>query len=311
MIRRLSPAFICFLLAACSAGNRMTDNPGVKEPTGAEYSLIFVIHGDAGYLYHDAGGKAVKADQRALKKAKAVGKSNSNAEVFIFHQRPVSHLLHLFPRKESRLYYFNTGKKVADEAYFSRRSESSFLAEAGLYHRYTSHKQKTGRFFLYYGHEIPDSNGEAYHASIPDAHFSIDSLALGIERFNRTGQDRTSQFDLTVLSTCSNGSPAIASRLSSQTRLLVASPEVLHLSYMDSRALLNLSGSNTAAMDSLAHHFAKNAFENLIRKVYTPVSIFLYDTELVKQALAENSESKELPGITQFYRESRFGKVAN
>ena len=48
------------------------------------YSVIFIIHGDGNYLYHDSRGNAHRADEEALIEATMVAEQNPQAEVFIF-----------------------------------------------------------------------------------------------------------------------------------------------------------------------------------------------------------------------------------
>src|SRR5690349_23819627 len=50
------------------------------------YSLVFIIHGDGDYLYHNARGEARRADEDILARAQAVARRLPNAEVTIFHQ---------------------------------------------------------------------------------------------------------------------------------------------------------------------------------------------------------------------------------
>ena len=61
--------------------------PALEPPTGPlGYALVFVIHGDGSYLFHDDAGKPQEADQVALERARATAKANPEAEVFVFHQ---------------------------------------------------------------------------------------------------------------------------------------------------------------------------------------------------------------------------------
>jgi hypothetical protein len=48
------------------------------------YSIVFIIHGDGNYLYHDTRGNEHKADEDAFVKATKVAMQNPLAEVFIF-----------------------------------------------------------------------------------------------------------------------------------------------------------------------------------------------------------------------------------
>lgn len=311
MMRRLITGCIALVITACSTSGLLQDDH-VEDSADIEYSLIYVIHGDSGYLYHDKTGRAIHADKKVLDEAISVGKVNLNAEVFIFHQRPVSHILYLFPRKESNFHYFRGGEKITEESYFSRRLESNLLSEAELYHRYAKDKDEDdSRIFMYYGHEIPDSNGVGYHASEPQAAFNMESLIVGMDHFNNYRNDDSSIFDLTVLSTCSNGSPDVASRLAIQSTYLIASSEVLHLSHMTSQIFQNLEYFNPDDTQTLAQRFVEDAFDNLSKSVQTPIGINLYDTKIVKQAINNNPDSSEYLGITSFYRAAKFGRDHN
>ena len=67
------------------------------------YSIVCIIHGDAGYLYHDTSGNAHRADEDALAGARTVAERNTRAEMFIFHERPRRHFLLLFPVRDGIL----------------------------------------------------------------------------------------------------------------------------------------------------------------------------------------------------------------
>ena len=52
------------------------------------YSMVFIIHGDGDYIYHDTQGNERRADEKALVEATLVAMLNPQAEVFIFHEKP-------------------------------------------------------------------------------------------------------------------------------------------------------------------------------------------------------------------------------
>ncbi|MEX0685769.1 MAG: hypothetical protein WD267_11550 [Balneolales bacterium] len=290
---------ICFVFwfAACSA----TEEILVKDTVETQYSLIYIIHGDAGYLYHE-NGTAFKADKRILEKAKAVGHTNPHAEVFIFHQRPKSHILYLFPKKESKFYYYRGGELLAENSY-SRLPVSDLKEEAALYHQYALGKQElTKRVFLYYGHEIPTDKGRGYHVSIPKADFNISSLSVGMSYFNDIDIGYGNRFDLAVLSTCNNGTPETAAKLSNQTNYLVASPIDLHLSYMESHYFMEPDNPDSVSTESIAHNFALRAFNKLVGEVHTPVGITLYNTDEL-----DITKPNENSVVTEFFKAARFG----
>ena len=59
------------------------------------------------------------------------------------------------------------------------------------------------RFFLYFGHEIPEFDGAGYDASYADWTFTVHDLAQELKRI----KPDSTKFDLIVLSTCFNGTP--------------------------------------------------------------------------------------------------------
>jgi len=49
-----------------------------------EYKVVFFIHGDGGYLFHDGEGEKYRADEEALAGARRVAQRNTKAEVSSF-----------------------------------------------------------------------------------------------------------------------------------------------------------------------------------------------------------------------------------
>src|SRR6188474_3504679 len=70
---------LAFLLVSC-----VTVPPAGDEAQLAGslplYSLVFIIHGDGDYLYHDALGVARRADEDVVSKARSIAARNPNAE---------------------------------------------------------------------------------------------------------------------------------------------------------------------------------------------------------------------------------------
>ncbi|MBN2267152.1 MAG: hypothetical protein JW725_02305, partial [Candidatus Babeliaceae bacterium] len=96
-----------FLFSCSSVPLIQRENALEKESAlPPHYSMVFIIHGDGDYLYHDVLGHAHKADEEALFGAIRVAEQNPNAEVFIFHQRPRRHTLFFFPRRDGKIYYY-------------------------------------------------------------------------------------------------------------------------------------------------------------------------------------------------------------
>ncbi len=301
------------------------------------YSLVFVIHGDGDYLYHDRRGNAYRADERMLAEATAVAIQNPHAEVFIFHEKPRSRFLLFFPRPDGEFYYFQNGKLITNESY--RRDNTGFVTEAQLYHRDRQQTQRNAvKLFLYFGHEIPEAGGEGYDASYPERSFTIQDFKAS---FAQLTSDST-KFDLVVLSTCFNGTPYTVANLSDYARYIIASPDNLHLSYFDVASLKRLE--TVLAKENIsdfAGQFAQHAFDRLAPEIQTAITVAVYDVKRVQEyiqavknpyaeALASMQNAPTLPtehcdcaddpaytlpamsnGVYVLYRPPRFGRAKN
>jgi hypothetical protein len=243
------------------------------------YSMIIIIHGDNDYLYHDTNGQAHRADVDALHGAIRVALQNPQAEVFIFHERPRRHVLLFWPRRAGEFYYYRAGQRLAQESYWRDQGPAHFDPVAELYHRFHAAGQPPlARLFLYYGHEIPEFNGAGYDASYPDRPFTLDDLAAGLKGIGRDFQ----KFDLIVLATCFNGTPHTIATLAPYGRIIVASPENLHLSYFDLQSFARLDiGLGDGDMAGFAKKFAQQAFDRLTGDIQTAVTVAVYDVERV------------------------------
>jgi Clostripain family len=245
------------------------------------YSIICINHGDGDYLYHDAGGNEHKADEEALEGVTLAAVQNPHAEVFIFHQRPKYHFLFFFPLPDGEFVYYRNGRLIAHESYWRGNEQSRFEPEVELYRRFhTESRRAVVKIFLYCGHEIPEFGGAGYDASSPDRAFTVHDLQAGLQGF--TGS--STKFDLMVLSTCFGGTPYTVGALGSFARYIIASPDNLHLSYFDFRALNRLDSSLRAdSVSAFAQKFATKSFDRLARNVQTSVSVAVYDADSVKQ----------------------------
>lgn len=243
------------------------------------YSLIFIIHGDGDYLYHDALGHARKADEDVLSKARSIAVRNPNAEVFIFHEIERRHLLFLIPRRDGRAYYYRNGQLRDEKEYWRDQGESRFDPEVRLYEEFAGTQPRPPvRLFFYFGHELPEFNGVPYDASYSERRVSIRDLAEGLGDI----AGKSTKFDFVGLATCFGGTPATIGALAPHARYIVASPGNLHLSYFDLEPLAWLHvGSSDADMADFAGHFARNAFEQLVNDVETAVSVVVYDVNHV------------------------------
>ena len=241
------------------------------------YSILFIIHGDGDYLYHDTAGNEYIADEEALADAKRVAQENPLAEVFIFHQKSRSHFLFFFPLRDGEFYYYRNGRLIANELYWRDQKQSNFDLEVELYRRFRANNQReVVSMFLYFGHEIPEFGGAGYDASYPDRTFTVRDLASGIEGFT---SDFT-KFDLLVLSTCYGGTPYTIGTLGSYARTIIASPDNLHLSYFDLNSLESLEVSlQDGDIPAFANRFARQSFDRLTGDIQTTVSVAVYDVQ--------------------------------
>jgi hypothetical protein len=273
--------FMFILLSCSSAPPSLHETPLPKENRlPLRYSMIFIVHGDGDYLYHDPAGRAHRADEEALAGAIRVAERNPEAEVFIFHQKSRRHTLLFFPHRDGKFYFYRYGRMVAVEKYRRHQGPSRFDPELELYRRFRSGEPPAPvKLFLYFGHEIPESGGAGYDASESNRTFTVHDLAGGLEGF----RSDSTKFDLIVLSTCYNGTPHTIAALAPYARTIVASPENLHLSYLDlepfERLDVGLHDGETAAF---AGRFARRAFDRLTEDVQTAVTVAVYDVERVR-----------------------------
>ncbi len=194
-----------------------------------EYSILFIIHGDGDYLYHDTSGNKHIADEEVLASAKRVAEKNPSAEVFIFHKKPRSHFLFFFPLRDGEFYYYRNGQLLANELYWCDKEISSFDTEVGFYNSFRAENQPDRVYmFFYFGHEIPEFGGAGYDASYSNRTFTVHDLARGLKGF----KSYSTKFNLMVLSTCYGGTPYTIATLGPYARTIIASPDNLHLSVL-------------------------------------------------------------------------------
>lgn len=307
-----------------------------------QYSILFIIHGDSDYLYHDTAGNKHIADEEVLAGAKRVAEENQLSEVFIFHQKPRSHFLFFFPLRDGEFYYYRNGRLIANELYWHDQELSNLDTEVEFYNRYRAMSpSERVSMFLYFGHEIPEFGGTSYDESYPDRTFTVHDLANGMKALT---SDST-KFDLLVLSTCYGGTPYTISMLGPYARTIIASPDNLHLSYFDLNSLENLEVSlQDGDVPGFANRFAHQSFDRLTGDIQTAVSVAVYDVDSVQEYLESVSTTYEntlntlnentqaflstmehcdcadisayvLPtmnnGVTVFYRSALFGRSKN
>ena len=301
------------------------------------FQIIYVVHGDANYTYHDSTGKWHAADSEAVVQALYVARNSPQTEVFIFHQKV--RRTKLFGRTTDGVFYhYRGGIRIHEEAY-SRLQDSNFRIESDLYHEYSlpSLSQPLTSFFVYSGHEFPASDGAVYSQSYPKRNFSLPEFARAIDRFQGPASDREKPFALIVLSTCYGGSPATIKTLSTFCHFLVASPAYLHLSYLDTRAFKDLSESGAVPLDTgkihaVATEVARQSFNRLQENTQTEITVAVYDVQKTTfPQLLSNSKNwitqstgyhdcmedsgfdpvVAALGVEVYYRPPRFGALKN
>lgn len=265
---------LAILFTSCGTAPPHRGDPLDASPP--RYSLVFIIHGDGDYLYHDALGEARRADQAVLAKAQSIAERNPNAEVFIFHEIERRHVLFLIPRRDGRVYHYRHGQLVAQKSYWRDQGESRFDPEVRLYEQFAGTQSRPSlRMLFYFGHELPEFNGAGYDASYSNRVVTIQDLAEGARHIAGDG----AKLDLLALATCFGGTPHTIGALAPYARIIIASPDNLHLSYFDLEPLASLDiGSDDGAVAAFADRFARNAFEHLDGEVQTAISVVVYDT---------------------------------
>lgn len=283
------------ILAGCSSTSELFREDPIDESDSVDYSVIYYIHADSDYLYHDANGDPVRDNSKVLQTAQSVAEELESGEVFIFYQQPEKKFLGLFPRKKSRLYHYRSGELTSRVNYRHSDKDEDFLAtEARLYDQYRTHSRVADQrnYFLYFGHEIPDDDGNKYHRTNPDIAVNTDSFSAGIQKFLGTAELR---FNLVVLSTCNNGTPEMAEKLMPFSDTLLASPQNLHLSHIDSENLDLLESDPGITTAELAHSMADQTYRRLDEEIETVITITVYDFEIVEEY------KKELQAFSRRY----------
>jgi hypothetical protein len=276
-MRKYLALFLSLFLLSC--GTREVIN---NLPSGAEvkYSVVYMINGDGDYLYHDRKGKSHYADEDKLHEALAVAEKCRYGEVFIFHLNVRSSFL-FFHHDDGDFYYFRNGSLITKTSYSRSGSSEIFAAESDLYNNFKVKNNKVKTYFLYFGHEIPEIGGKGYFDSYPDKLFNVDAFSKAVGRFASE-----KKFNLIVLSTCHNGTPGTISKLSPYADFLIASPEDLHLSYIDTRYFESLDTLNQTDF-KFAENLADTAFKNLEKRTETVITIALYNINAVQRFLKD------------------------
>ncbi|MBO6793999.1 MAG: hypothetical protein JJ895_08815 [Balneolaceae bacterium] len=320
---------LLLIVAGISACTSVKPITAEVPPSGnPEYSLIFMIHGDANYVFHEEGNQKY-ADQEALQNAFDIALEATKGEVFIFHQEPENRILGLLPKKDRFYYHYQNGILV-DHGKYSP-TDAGFDQEAAIYQ--AKAQTNKNQYFFYFGHEIPVTDSAVYHASLSGPSFNAREFSNDLSKFGES-------IKLTVLSSCNNGNPAMIRQLADKTEAVVASPTELHLSYLDVDSVLKLEADPNQSPLTIAEQIAATSFDRLSTTMYTPVSISVYDLTLVSEYVdelyepyqqyleqsktegfiaAESFDCSTIPGypkelsskgVKVFYRPAKFGKTA-
>lgn len=338
------PLLIISIAAGCQSSQPVAESPSENQrdvtKSSVNYTLIYVVHGDANYLYHDSDGNEKQADAQELKEAKRTAQKALHGEVFIFNQLPEDKLLWIFPKKDRRMLHYKNGELIQRIKYSPSDNSKRLVRESELFkkHRLNDSGNSTNNrlFFLYYGHEIPGQNYYGYDTSRSDAPMSRRLFTEGVEAFLQGDE----QFELSVLSTCDNGTPLMAESLSSSSQYLLASPQDLHLSYLDSEPLLRLEDDLAMPIADVARAVAKKSYRRLSNFLHTAVTISVYNLDAVNSYIHrlandyQNSVDEDsidvmqevntdcaihdfweqdtfTKGVTTYYQPPQFGKNAD
>jgi len=273
---------IALIFSGCSHTSELSGEYLPENETDVSYSVFYYIHADSDYLYHDPDGQPIWENSKVLATALEVAEQADSGEVFIYHQRPGKKMLGLFPRRNSRLFHYRNGQLHSRVRYRHPDKKEAFLAtEAQLVNQYRT-KNRTDNhqnYFLYFGHEIPSVNGTGYHRSMPDIDVNTAAFANGIQNFLLSDEDR---FGLVLLSTCNNGTPAMAELLIPFTKVMLASPQNLHLSHFDSGKMDLLEREPGISPLQLGYSMAEQTYQRLDANVHTTITLALYDLKHVQ-----------------------------
>ncbi|MDZ7719894.1 MAG: hypothetical protein U5K72_13840 [Balneolaceae bacterium] len=139
---------------------------------------------------------------------------------------------------------------------------------------------------------------------LPDIVVNTRSFSEGIQKFLVSDEDR---FDLVVLSTCNNGTPVMAEHLMPVSDLLLASPQNLHLSHIDSESLGMMESKPGISSIQVADSMAERTYQRLEKEIQTTITLTVYDLEIIqeyKNALQNFSTKYEALGSMQHFSDN-------
>ena len=328
---------LSLVLISCHRNYGVLRDEVISGPHDSEIksTLIFFIHGDGSYSYHDQKGKRLEADKVILQQAIAIAESCAHAEVFIFHQKPKRKWLFLIDRPDGAFYYFRDGAQLAGGSYHRRTHISELDSEIEIFKTYHDPgAQERASGFLYFGHALSELNDASSRQSI-----NVRGLAQGMSRLLSEVDPHLMKFDLVVLSACYSGTPGIVAELAPYSRYLLASPEDLHLAYLDIQPLRHFSEVGFSEVQTFAQEMAVHSFARLQEWTQTSITLAVYDIEKIAPFLhtvqtrqpvqSQNSPqpvpveycdcldgpsaTAELPsaGVEVYYQPPRFGRLKN
>lgn len=325
------------IFAGCTHTTELIGDDSPDHRADLNYSVIYYIHADADYLYHTPEGDAVEGNTKILATAMNVGVKARSGEVLIYYQRPEKKILGMIPRKSSRFIHYLRGEMVRHVKYRHPDKNEPFLTtETELMNHYSdlSRSGHSSRYFLFFGHEIPMENGRGYHHTLPDIDVNTASFSRGIQNFLFSDEE---VYDLVVLSTCNNGTPSMAEALRPFTHAMLASPQNLHLSHIDTESMALLEMKPGIPPLQLGRSMGDRTFERLKETVHTTITLALYDFEKLRDSVRpfatftsnqnqgrpnlfqDNVDCAELSsiefentlhGVDTWYRPGRFGRVS-
>lgn len=276
--------FVSLVLISChrNYGVRRDTPVSTSHESESKSTLVFFIHGDGSYTYHDQKGKRFEADKVILQQAIAVAENSAHAEVFIFHQKPKRKWLFLIDRPEGSFYYFRNGVQLARGSYHRRTQFSGLDSEIEIFkaYRYPG-TQESVSGFLYFGHSLAELNLK----NSPS--MNLHGLAQGLSCLVSEVDPNLMKFDLVVLSACYSGTPRIVTELAPFSRYILASAEDLHLAYLDIQPLRRFSEVGFFEVHRFAKEMASQSFARLKEWTQTSIALTVYDSEKLAPFLQE------------------------
>jgi hypothetical protein len=327
--------FTLLFLIGCGQTSRLYTDPASETSQPPAYTVIYYIHADGDYLYHLADRTPVRGNEQVLASAIEVAQHARSGEIFIFHQKSQRKRFGLFPRNQNAFYHYRNGKLQTSSKYrYGSGDTILFSKESDIvkYYRTNTLTPNHQSYFFYFGHEIPIQVDNQYNPSFPEMVVTTETFGAELKRFLSTDQ----VLDLVVLSTCNNATAPMASQLTPYANFLLASPQNLHLSHIDTDAISMLESNRSTTPEEIAFAMASNTFTRLSDQVFTAVTLSIVDLKTVKSyvndlthritsyraaenpnLIRDNIDCKELDffvpeifthGITSYYRPAKFGR---